>query len=259
MSRSMSLNVSSPLHVASRLPLTNPKRQRGRTVTTPSLTLRVSSGFVASLLLMSPLFAQDKSAEAIKIDKEKKTVTVACKIAPRKLPNLTEIYPIEVIASLAAPKGQKAHETVVTFDAKPSDIHKAIESLGLKAGKPAKGEGAEAAGPEVKIFLELPGAGGLAKRLPIEKALVDRKTGKTMPNLRWTFTGSIDKQPDPNKPDKIYAADASGTLIAIFPVTDETVFQTNLTMKDEPLIKLETNAKVLPEIGTDVLLVIQIP
>ena len=30
-------------------------------------------------------------------------------------------------------------------------------------------------------------------------------------------------------------------------------------MKDEPLIKLDTNTKVLPEVGTDVLLVIQVP
>lgn len=205
------------------------------------------------------VLAQDKPAEAIQIDKEKKTVTIACKIAPRKLPNLSEVYPIEVIASLPSPKGQKAHETVVTFDAKPSDIHKALESLGLKAGKPAKGEGASAEGPEVKLFLDLPGAGGLNKRLPIEKALVDRKTAKAMPPLKWIFTGSITKQPDPNKPEKVYAADTAGTLIAIFPVTDETVFQTNLTMKDEPLIKLETNTKVLPEVGTDVQLVIQVP
>jgi hypothetical protein len=208
---------------------------------------------------MSPLFAQDKPAEAIQVDKEKKTVTIACKIAPRKLPNLSEVYPIEVIASLPSPKGLKAHETVVTFDAKPSDIHKALEGLGLKPGKPAKGEGAEPAGPEVKIFLDLPGAGGLSKRVPIEKALVDRKTAKTMPPLKWFFTGSVTKQPDPNKPETVYAADTAGTLIAVFPVTDETVFQTNLTMKDEPLIKLETNTKVLPEIGTDVQLVIQIP
>ena len=215
--------------------------------------------FLVVSWFVAPLVAQDKPTEAIKVDQEKKTVTLACKIALRKLPNLNEVYPIEVIASLAAPKGQKAHETVVTFDAKPSDVHKAVESLGLKPGKPAKGEGAEATGPEATIFIELPGAGGLAKRMPIEKVLVDRKTGKTMPNLKWTFTGSISKQPDPNKPDKVYGADSTGTLIAIFPVTDETVFQTNLTMKDEPLIKLDTNTKVLPEVGTDVQLVIQVP
>ena len=205
------------------------------------------------------IIAQEKPAEAIQVDKEKKTVTIACKIALRKLPNLSEIYPIEVIASLPAPRGQKAHETVVTFDAKPSDIHKALESLGLKAGKPAKGEGAAAAGPEVKIFLDLPSPGGLSKRTPIEKALMDRKTAKAMPPLKWIFTGSVMKQPDPNKPETVYGADTTGTLIAIFPVTDETVFQTNLTMKEEPLIKLDTNPKVLPEIGTDVKLVIQVP
>jgi len=203
--------------------------------------------------------AQDKGAETVTIDKEKKTVTIPCKIAPRKLPNLSEVYPIEVIAALPAPKGQKAHETVVTFDAKPSEIHQALESLGLKAGTPAKGEGAVAAGPEVKIFLDLPGPGGLSKRTPIEKALVDRKTAKTMPPLKWFFTGSIRKQPDPNNPATVYGADTTGTLIAVFPVTDETVFQTNLTMKDEPLIKLETNTKVLPEVGTDVKLIIQVP
>lgn len=192
------------------------------------------------------------------IDKEKRTITIPCKIAPRKLPNLAEVYPIEVIAAWAAPKGQKAHETVVTFDAKPSDIHKALEGLGVKAGKPAKGEGAEAQGAEVKLFIDIPGPGGISKRLPIERTIVDRKSGKTMPNLKWVFTGSVEKQLDPAKPDKVYAADQTGTLIAIFPVTNECVFQTNLTMKDEPLIKLETNTKVLPEIGAEVQLVIQL-
>ncbi len=231
-------------------------------LTTDSLEHRLIRMFAVVAMVVSiqaciqPAMAQEKPA-AIQVDKEKKTVTVACKIAPRKLPNLAEVYPIEVIA--AAPKGQKAHETVVTFEAKPSDIHKALESLGLKPGKPAKGEGAAAVGPEVKIFLDLPGAGGISKRLPIEKALVDRKTAKSMPPLKWIFTGSISKQLDPNKPELVYGADNTGTLIAIFPVTDETVFQTNLTMKDEPLIKLDTNAKALPEIGTDVLLVIQVP
>ena len=232
--------------------VSNDRRIRGLIVVTVGLC-------TSALIAPGRVAAQDKPVDAIQVDKDKKTVTIACKIAPRKLPNLSEIYPIEVIAALPSPKGQKAHETVVTFDAKPSDIHRALESLGLKPGKPAKGEGAEAAGPEVKIFLDIPGAGGLTKRLPIEKALVDRKTAKSMPPLKWIFTGSISKQPDPNKAETVYGADTTGTLIAIFPVTDETVFQTNLTMKDEPLIKLDTNAKILPEIGTDVLLVIQVP
>jgi hypothetical protein len=213
----------------------------------------------AMLVLSFVSYGAVSAADGLTVDVEKRTITVACQIAPRKLPNLSEIYPLEVVATYPAPKGQKAHETVVTFDVKPSEIHQALESLGLKAGKPARGEGATATGPELKLFLELPGPGGIAKRLPIERALVDRKTGKTMPPLKWLFTGSVMKQPDPAKPDLVYAADLTGTLVGIFPVTDEVVIQTNLTMKDEPLIKLDTNTKVLPEIGTPVLLVIQAP
>jgi hypothetical protein len=214
---------------------------------------------LATICISSSAQEKDKSSPEIVVDKEKKTITIPCKIAPRKLPKLTEIYPIEVIATYPAPRGQKAHETVVTFEVKPSDVHKALQSLGLKPGKPAKGEDATPEGPEVKISFELPGPGGTPRRVPVERTLVDRKTGKTMPPLKFLFTGSVDKQPDPNKPEKVYGADQSGTLIAIFPVTDETVFQTNLTMKDEPVIKLETNAKVLPKEGTDVKLILQVP
>lgn len=215
--------------------------------------------FVAFAVVSQPLQAQTAAPAGLKVDKEKKTVTIDCRIAPRKLPNLSEVYPIEVIAAWPAPKGQKAHETVVTTEVKPSELHQALVSLGLKPGKPAKGEGAAAAGPEVKLFLDLPGPGGISKRLPIERALVDKKTGKTMPALKWIFTGSVEKQPDPAKPEKVYAADTTGTFIAIFPVTDECVLQSSLTMKDEPLIKLDTNVKTLPEVGVAAQLVVAVP
>lgn len=206
-----------------------------------------------------PLFAADeKKSDGLIVDKEKKTITVPAKVALRKLPNLADIYPLEVVACHPSPKGKKAHETVVTIDVTPSEIHKALEGLGLKAGKPARGEDATAVGPEVSLSLELPGPGGTTRKLGIEKTMVDKKTGKTLPKLKWHFTGSVSKKTDPDKPE-IYAADDSGTLIAIFPVTDETVFQSSLTLKDEKLIKLETNPKVLPEIGTAVKLLIEVP
>jgi hypothetical protein len=200
------------------------------------------------------------AADAIKVDKEKKSVSVPCKVAPRKLPDLSEVYPLEVICTLAkgadGKRAQKAHETVVVSEVKPSDIAKALESLGLKPGKPAKGEDAKAEGPEVEVFVETKNKDGETERQPIEKLIVDRKTKKAMPKLKWLFTGSVMSQPDPDKPDKVYGADFTGTLIAIFPVTDETVLQTNLTMKEEKLIKLETNTKLLPAEGMDVTLVI---
>src|SRR5206468_806632 len=89
-----------------------------------------------------------------------------------------------------APKGQKAHETVVVFDVKPSEVHKALESLGLKAGKPHRGEGGAGTGPQVEVFLELPGE-EKAKRVPIEDTLLDIKTGKKMPRVPRTPPGAL--------------------------------------------------------------------
>src|SRR3954447_4877320 len=95
----------------------------------------------AACTLFSALSARaaDEKAGGVTVDKEKRTVTLDCKIAPRKLPALQEIYPIEVIACWGhahKPPGKKAHETIITFDAKPSEIHKALEELGVKPGKP---------------------------------------------------------------------------------------------------------------------------
>ena len=78
-----------------------------------------------------------------------------------------------------------------------------------------------------------------------------------MPRVHWLFTGSAFKYPDPEKDDKIYGADMTGTLITIFPVTNDCVFQTNLTMKEEGILKLEVN-KDLPKEGTPVKLIIQV-
>ncbi|OAI47116.1 hypothetical protein AYO44_10080 [Planctomycetaceae bacterium SCGC AG-212-F19] len=204
--------------------------------------------------------ADDKTPpKGLKVDKEAKTVTLDCKIAPRKLPHLAQIYPIEVIACYPHPKGQKAHETVITFeDVKPSQIHKAMEDLGLKPGKPAKGENAKASGPEVKFLLEFTGADGKMKRLPFEQILVDIKSGKPIKPLTWHFTGSIMKNIDPEKDDKVYAADYSGTLIGIFPVTDELVFQAHLTLKEEAEDKMEIAKDLLPKEGSPAKLIIQV-
>ncbi len=228
-----------------------------RKMLTPLLTVS------ATVCLCGVVGAQDAKPAAIEIDAAKKTILIPCRIAPRKLEKAPDpnnpgvIYPLEVVATWPAPKGLKAHETVVVFDVKPSDVHKALESFGLKPGKPAMGEGV-GSGPELKVSLEIPGNNGQPKRIAMEKAMVDGKTGKPMPKLKWFFTGSTMKKPDPNKPEQVYGADLSGTLIAIFPVTDETVIQTSLTMKEAPLLKLETDKTALPKEGMDVKLVLEV-
>ncbi len=218
-------------------------------------------GFISHLAIV-PARAHEKS-NGIVVDKDKRTITMDCKIAPRKMEDPKfqgKTWPIEVIACYPYPKGQKAHETVVTIDIKPSEVHKALESFGLKPGTPVRGEAKEPPqGPEVGLYLEIPDQSGRPKRVPIERTLLDPKTNKPMPKVKWRFTGSIMSKPDPAKDETVYGADMTGTLISIFPVTDETVFQTNLTMKEEKYLKLETDTKLLPPVGTPVKLVIEVP
>src|SRR5262249_47374900 len=104
----------------------------------------------------------------------------------------------------------------------------------------------------------IPAANGKTKRIPIEKTFIDAHSNKPLPPLKWHFTGSVRKQPDPERDETVYAADLSGTLIAIFPVTNETVFQSNLTMADESTFKLETVKMLLPAEGAEVNLIIQV-
>ena len=209
--------------------------------------------------------ADEEAKSGVTVDLATKTVTVAAKVAPRKLEHLKgEVYPIELIACWAHPKGKKAHETVLTIEANPSDVHRALERIGLKPGTPAKGaapaEGApdpKAQGPEVNVFIAVPdGAGGM-KRLTLDKVLMDPKTKKAPPKLTFVFTGSSLTAPDPNKPgEKKYGADLTGSLIALFPVTDEVVLQTAWTMKEEKFLKLDVRPGVLPPEGSPVKLVI---
>ena len=223
--------------------------------------MRRMIALAAALLVAPPAPAAD--SPGVVVDKAKRTVIIDCKIAPRKLDDAKyqgKIYPVEVIACWPYPQGQKAHETVVTIDVKPSAVHKALVTLGLQPGKPVMGESKTLPqGPEVNVFLEIPGAAGETHRVPIERTLIDPKSNKPMPKVKWRFTGSVPAKPDPDKEETIYGADATGTLIAIFPVTDQTVLQTSLTMKEEKYLKLETDQKLLPKVGTPVKLVIVVP
>jgi hypothetical protein len=206
-------------------------------------------------VVCTPAFADPAG---VKIDKDKNAVIIDAKVAPRKLEKYDQIYPVEVIACWPDPKGQKAHETVVTIDAKPSDVHKALESLGLKSGKPARGENTEAAGPELKISLEIPDGGG-TRKLSIHRFLIDPKKKQAFPrDVKFRFTGSAMRKPDPTKSEEVYGADLSGTLIAIYPVTDETVCQSSLTMKEEKFLKLEVDKELMPKEGTAIKLIIEV-
>lgn len=228
--------------------------------------LAIAFGCLALVVLVGHSVAEEKKAAGVTVDAAKKTVSIDAKVAPRKLEHLKgEVYPIELIASWPHPKGKKAHETVVTVDVDPSEVHKGLEKIGLKPGKPAKGSAPKegdpdpkAVGPEVNVYIEVPDGAGGTKRLTMDKILMDPKTKKPAPKMTFVFTGSALTAADPNKPDdKKYGADLTGSLICLFPVTDEVVLQTAWTMKEEKFLKLEVRPDVLPKEGAAVKLVIE--
>ena len=79
---------------------------------------------LAVVLTMGAKVLAADAPSGIVVDAAKKSITIPAKIAPRKLAKLDQIYPVEVIACWPESKnGQKAHETVVVFDIKPSEVH----------------------------------------------------------------------------------------------------------------------------------------
>ena len=110
-----------------------------------------------------------RTPSGITVDKEKKTVTIDCKIAPRKIddPSFKEIYPDRGHRLLAVPKDpgkggpegprNRGHLRQI----KPSEVHKALEEPGPQGRHAGHGRHQKDVpqGPEVNLFLEIPGAG----------------------------------------------------------------------------------------------------
>ena len=91
------------------------------------------------------------------------------------------------------------------------------------------------------------------------KILVDPKTNKPMPKgVKFKFTGSAPSKAEPGKEAKAFGADNTGSLIMLFPVDAETVFQSTLTMKEEKYLKLDVKKDTLPKEGDPVKLVLEV-
>lgn len=98
-----------------------------------------------------------------------------------------------------------AYEALLIAFAKPSDIHRALRFIGTEPGEPvdpaalrfwAKGE---------SFILSVSGTNGPARR--IESLLVDRRTGRSLPEDGFMFTGSRMVPSLEDRSRRVYAAD----------------------------------------------------
>lgn len=104
------------------------------------------------------------------------------------------------------------YEALLTSKCKPSDLHRALEFIGLKPGAPTdpkalrfwpKGERVR-----VSVIPKTP-ADPQAKPVRIEKMVLNPKTGETMPEVGLVFTGSKWTPSNENPAVKVYAADVT--------------------------------------------------
>ncbi len=144
----------------------------------------------------------------------------------------------------------KLHESVLKFEAKPSDLQVALLLLGFKPKNNLKYQGDPTIpeGDRLEIWVEWKLPDKSTKRVRAEELVCDPEKKKTMDKTYWVFTGSqiIDGQ---------FMADIEGSLIATF--RDPAAIINNPLPSGADDTRYVSNEKLLPSQGTEVVLIIK--
>jgi hypothetical protein len=138
----------------------------------------------------------------IQVDTAKREVTVSG--------HANDVRTLEFLANTVG--GMKAYESALTLDADAVSFNAALLLIGLDvshARVPIRHfDPATPAGDAVEIWVDLPRtAAGPARRIRAEQLVYDTRTGQTMPDGQWLYTGSR------FAPDGRYLAELDGVLI----------------------------------------------
>jgi len=118
---------------------------------------------------------------------------------------LSESSPVEFF--LVAPESGHDYEAAAISFAKPSDIHAALEFIGMRPGRPiAPAENQFwPKGERVLVECEWTNSNGTVQRMPLENLCYDKQRRAPMPAKGLVFTGSYRSEKHP--PTNNYAAD----------------------------------------------------
>ncbi|MEW6321521.1 MAG: YdjY domain-containing protein [Acidobacteriota bacterium] len=120
---------------------------------------------------------------AITVDSERRELRVPAEV--------NDVMTIEFAANTR--NGAKAYESLLTVDSNAITFNAALLLLGLdpaRAKKPTRQfDPATPGGDPVAIAVEWQQA-GKTKRVPVEELLLDRRTGRTVEDGPWVYTGS---------------------------------------------------------------------
>jgi hypothetical protein len=136
---------------------------------------------------------------------------------------------------LIAPNSGHDYEAVAVSKAIPSDVHAALEFIGLPPGRPVHRDALQYWPRGERVFAFIVKEDG--SRIPLEDTILDLQTGKTLPRDGFVFTGSL-QVPDTattNEPPRmIYAADQ------IEPNSILSAFNLRTTVLDIPRLGTQT-------------------
>lgn len=103
------------------------------------------------------------------------------------------------------------YESLAVSFAQPSDIHAALEFIGLPAGRPVDSATTRLwpCGERVLMFFQWKGSNGIPTRVRAEDLFIDIRTSKPLPARGLVFTGSRWITPADRPDMRLYAADAN--------------------------------------------------
>jgi hypothetical protein len=154
-----------------------------------------------------------------------------------------------LVEYLAVADHGKLHESVLKVDAEPFHFQLALLLLGLEYGRNLKYQGDPSVpiGDPVIIWVEWT-EGGKKKRVRGEELILNRETGKHLPQTPWVFTGSLEVE---------------GTFVAQMERSLIATYHDPASIIDNPLPEggndtiLFANDQLVPPVGTPVTLTVQ--
>ena len=101
------------------------------------------------------------------------------------------------------------YESLAMAFAKPSAVHRALEFIGLKPGRPVNANAMQFWSKGERVFVSLTRAAGdpPEKAVRMESLLHDTRTGKPLAETGFAFTGSVQVPPEKARDVNRYGAD----------------------------------------------------
>jgi len=205
-----------------------------------------------------PAAAKPDPLQGLTFDLEKKTITVACKVA------VTDAnVPLEFLLCRV---NSKDYESVLTTSAMPSSLHGLLLAMGLAQGKPARTVYLDGGTPyaipprgaSLQITARWTDEQGKVHEMPVQNFLTCR-TDENDENARkvalpdhWVFVGSV------VLPNGVYRADLEGEMISVANFGASVIDVPFESSDNNAMLSYKANPDKIPARGTAVDLIIQV-